>query len=186
MKELETKILDIDMEKVRRIMIENKIPLVKKEEQINNIYDFEGMPLLKRKGYARVRVVNDMLRNKKEYYMTVKKMISQEKFKLMEENEVKVDNAEVAKKIFEALGLKLVQSIGKYRESYKYKNTLIEIDVNDKSFCPFPYVEIETTSESELDEVLELLGYTLADTTSKTIYEILEERGVNHSNIKGI
>ena len=64
------------------------------------------------------------------------------------------------------------------RESYRYKNTLIEIDINDPSFCPFPYVEIETSSEEELNEVLNLLGYSMKDTTSKTIYDILKEKGI--------
>ena len=58
------------------------------------------------------------------------------------------------------------------------------IDINDKSFCPFPYLEIETSSEEKLEEILKLLGYTLADTTSKTIYEILAERGIE-GKIKG-
>ena len=75
-------------------------------------------------------------------------------------------------------------SISKYRESYKLNDSLIEIDINDKSFCPFPYLEIETSSEEKLEQILKLLGYTLADTTSKTIYEILAERGIE-GKIKG-
>jgi adenylate cyclase class 2 len=66
----------------------------------------------------------------------------------------------------------------KYRESYRYKSTLIEIDINEKGFCPFPYIEIETACEEELKEVVELLGYSMEHTTSKTIYEILKDRGV--------
>jgi adenylate cyclase class 2 len=102
----------------------------------------------------------------------------------MEENETIIEDGEVGKKIFEALGLELIDSIKKYRESYKYKNTLIEIDINEKSFCPFPYVEFETSSEEELKEILELLGYSLEDTTSKTIYEILKDKGI--SSEKGL
>lgn len=63
---------------------------------------------------------------------------------------------------------------------------LIEIDVNDKSFCPFPYLEIETTSEEKLETVVKLLGYTLEDTTSQTIYDILSERGLLNNAPKGI
>jgi len=59
---------------------------------------------------------------------------------------------------------------------------LIEIDINDKSFCPFPYIEIESTSEEEIKEIVELLGYTMEDTTSKTIFEILNNEGT----IKGL
>jgi adenylate cyclase class 2 len=96
----------------------------------------------------------------------------------MSENETEIKNAEEGEKIFGALGLELVQTIFKYRESYKYKNTLIEIDINDKSFCPFPYIEIEAPTENELIKTVELLGYTMKDTTSLSIYDILKDKGL--------
>ena len=55
------------------------------------------------------------------------------------------------------------------------------IDINDKSFCPFPYIEIETDSIENLEKVVTSLGYTLEDTTSQTIYDILAERGITGS-----
>jgi adenylate cyclase class 2 len=97
---------------------------------------------------------------------------------VMEENEVIVDDKEMARRIFTSLGLKLQESISKYRESYKIMDSLVEIDINDKSFCPFPYLEIETSSVEKLEEIVKLLGYTLEDTTSQTIYDILAERGI--------
>ncbi len=159
MQEFETRIMDIDIDAIREICNKISAKNVKKENQVNDIFDFSDRRLLDKKGYARIRTVEDLLNNKTIYFMTTKKMLSQDKFKVMEENE----------------------SIKKYRESYKYKNTLIEIDINDPSFCPFPYIELETTSEEELKEVVELLGYTLEDTTSKTIYQILNERGFTPS-----
>ena len=53
--------------------------------------------------------------------------------------------------------------------------SLVEIDINDKNFCPFPYIEIETDSEEKLERIVKLLGYTMEDTTSKTIYQLIEE-----------
>lgn len=107
---------------------------VKEEEQINNIFDFPNRLLLKEKGYARIRIVNDQLKNKNFYYMTTKKLLNQEKYKVMAENEVEINNPIEGENIFKSLGLKLFESIKKYRESYKYKNTLIEIDINEKAF----------------------------------------------------
>lgn len=179
MKELETKIVDIDLDNLRKRLKELNFENVKKENQINNIFDFEDGRLLKEKGYARIRTVDDLINNKTVYFITTKKMLSQDTFKVMEENETIIEDGSIGENIFKSLGLHLVKSIKKYRESYKYKNTLIEIDINDPSFCPFPYMEIETSSEEELKEVLTLLGYSLKDTTSKTIYEILKEKGVN-------
>lgn len=176
--EIETRIIDIDIEDIRKKLLSIKAVKVKQEHQINNIYDFSDRRLLNEKGYARIRIVEDELNNKNLCYMTVKKLISQEKYKVMDENEVLINDAVEGENIFKALGLHLVESIKKYRESYKYKDTLVEIDVNDKSFCPFPYIEIETNSEEQLEEVVNLLGYSLEDTTSKTIYELLQNKGI--------
>ncbi|MGL5634112.1 MAG: class IV adenylate cyclase [Sarcina sp.] len=184
MQEFETRIMDIDIDVIRNICTKISAINVKKENQINDIYDFPDRQLLNKKGYARIRTVEDLLNNKTIYFMTTKKMLSQDKFKVMEENETIIENGSMGANIFKSLGLELQESIKKYRESYKYKNSLIEIDINDKNFCPFPYIEIETTSEDELNEIVSLLGYTIEDTTSKTIYQILEERGFS-PNKKG-
>lgn len=186
MKELETRVVDIDVDKIRKILNDIGAEKVKEEYQINNIYDFEDNRLLNAKGYARIRITDDRLNNKEVVYMTTKKMLSQGTFKEMEENETIVEDKEAAVKIFTSLGLSLKESIKKYRESYKIKDSLVEIDINDKSFCPFPYLEIETYSEDRLKEILNLLGYTIEDTTSKTIYELLEERGLSKGEGKGL
>ncbi|ERI92595.1 adenylate cyclase [Clostridiales bacterium oral taxon 876 str. F0540] len=178
MQELETRILDIDVDEIRNKLISINAVNVKMENQINRIYDFEDRRLLNKKGYARIRTIEDILNNKTVHYMTTKEMISQEKYKVMNEHETIIEDSNEGQNIFKALGLSLVQSIKKYRESYKYKSTLIEIDINSKDFCPFPYIEIETSYEDELKEVVSLLGYKMEDTTSKTIFEILKDRGV--------
>ena len=182
MKEIETRIIDIDVDEIRKKLLSINAQKVKQENQINNIYDFSDKRLLNNKGYARIRTIQDELMNSTIHYITTKKLLSQETYKIMDEHESEIKDALAAKGIFEALGLTLIQSIKKYRESYKYKNTLIEIDINEKEFCPFPYIEIESESEAEIEEVLSLLGYSLQDTTSKTIYEILQST----NSIKGL
>lgn len=186
MQELETRIVDINVENIRNLLLSNGAQKVKVEDQINDIYDFEDGRLLAKKGYARIRTVNDLLNNKVVYFMTTKKMLSQDRFKVMEENEVIIDNKKMGEGIFKSLGLVLKESNKKYRESYKLNDCLIEIDINDKSFCPFPYLEIETSSEEKLENIVKLLGYTLEDTTSQTIYDILSERGLLSNTPKGI
>ncbi|GAA0126146.1 CYTH domain-containing protein [Clostridium sp. CTA-19] len=182
MQEMELRIIHINTDDIRRKLNNINAIKVKEENQINNIYDFNDRRMLNAKGYARIREVNDILNSRTLAYMTTKKLLSQEKYKIMEECEVLIDNGEEGKRIFESLGLELIESIKKYRESYKYKNTLIEIDINDKSYCPFPYIEIESSYEDEIIEVVSLLGYSMKDTTSKTIYEILED----DKGLKGI
>ncbi|WP_195970959.1 class IV adenylate cyclase [Clostridium thermobutyricum] len=174
-KELETRIIDIDLEALRKRLKELNAKKVKVEDQINDIYDFSDGRLLNAKGYARIRTVYDRLNEKEIIFMTTKKLLSQGKFKEMEENEVIVSDKTMAEGIFKSLGLKLHQSIKKYRESYKLENGLVEIDINDRDFCPFPYIEIETDSEENLETIVSLLGYSMKDTTSKTIYQLIKE-----------
>lgn len=178
MREIETRIIDIDVKEIREKLLNIDAIKVKQENQTNNIYDFSDKRLLNNKGYARIRTIQDELTNSTVHYITTKKLISQEKYKIMDEHESEIKDEVAAKGIFESLGLNLIQSIKKYRESYRYKNTLIEIDINEKDFCPFPYIEIESADEAEIVEVVNLLGYDLEDTTSKTIYEILNSKKV--------
>ena len=173
---MEIRIIDINVEEMRKKLLNINASKVKEENQINNIYDFSDRRLLTNNGYARIRTVKDEITNSTIHYITTKKLISQEKYKIMEEHESEIKDELAAKGIFESLGLSLIQSIEKYRESYKYKNTLIEIDINEKKFCPFPYIEIESSDETEIQEVVTLLGYSLSDTTSKSIYEIIESK----------
>ena len=175
MKELETRIIKIDVDAIRKILINNGGVKVKEENQVNDIYDFNDGRLLAKKGYARIRTIDDLLNNKTVYYMTTKKMLSQDTFKVMEENETIIEDKKAGEGIFKSLGLELHESIKKYRESYKLKDGLVEIDINDKSFCPFPYIEIETDSEEKLEKIVKMLGYEMNDTTSKTIYELIAE-----------
>lgn len=182
MQEIEIKIIKIDVDKIKASLLKLDCPKVKDENQTNNIYDFPNRQLLDKKGYARIRIVEDKLNNKIVNYMTTKKLLSQEKYKVMEENEIIINDAAMGAAIFTSLGLELVHSIKKHRESYKYKNTLIEIDINDPNFCPFPYIEIEGEDEEEIKEVVHLLGYHMEDTTSMTIDEILNGEGI----IKGL
>ncbi|MGG7162644.1 class IV adenylate cyclase [Clostridium ihumii] len=182
MHEIETRIIDINVDDIRNKLKNLNASKVKEESQVNNIFDFSDRRMLNAKGYARIREVFDHISNRNIYYMTTKKLLSQEKYKIMDECEVEISNGDEGKKIFNSLGLELVESIKKFRESYQYKNTLIEIDINDPSFCPFPYIEIESLYEDEIIEVVGLLGYTMNDTTSKTIYEILKDK----SSLKGL
>ena len=131
MKELETRVVDIDVDDIRNKMESLGAIKVKSEDQVNEIYDFEDGRLLDNKGYARVRTTTDRLTGKETVFMTTKKMLSQGTFKVMEENETIVEDGEMAKKIFKSLGLVLQESISKYRESYKLNDSLIEIDIND-------------------------------------------------------
>ena len=57
MRELETRIVDIDVDDIREKLLSLGGKKVKSEDQVNEIYDFEDGRLLSAKGYARIRTV---------------------------------------------------------------------------------------------------------------------------------
>lgn len=176
--EMEVRILDVNVDEIRNKLLENSAVLVKKENQINKLFDFENGSLLKQKGYARIRIVQDMVEQKNFYYMTTKRNVSKNdgRFKVMDECEIEINDSSIGEKIFKSLGLILNHEIKRYRESYKICNVLVEIDINDKNFYPNPYVEIEGDSKENIENVVKILGYTMEDTTSKNIFDIIKDK----------
>lgn len=174
MNEIEVKIIPINLEFILYKVNQLGCKLTKQENQVNKIFDFPDGTLREKGGYARIRIVNDLIRDERRVYMTTKKIISKDEFKIMEEHETEIINDKAGENIFNALGLRLVSEIKKYRESYSYKNSLIEIDINDKDFFNMPYIEIESPTEEELRNVVHELGYKMEDTTTETIYELME------------
>ena len=74
-KELETRIIDIDVDSMREKLKSLGAKMIKSENQINDVYDFEDGRLLKDKGYARIRTVNDLINSKEIIFMTTKKNV---------------------------------------------------------------------------------------------------------------
>ena len=72
----------------------------------------------------------DELTNSTVHYITTKKLISQEKYKIMEEHESEIKDEVAAKGIFESLGLSLIQSIKKYYLSKSIINSTISYKKN--------------------------------------------------------
>ena len=62
LKEIETKIIKIDVELIREKLLILGGTLVKLESQINDIYDFKDGTLMNNSGYARIRKVFDKTR----------------------------------------------------------------------------------------------------------------------------
>lgn len=140
---------------------------------MNTIYDFPDLRLLAKKGYARIREVVDRDSGEAKTFMTVKTMISQEKYKIMEENETRIEDAKAGHGLFVSLGLKVRKTLIKDRISYRFEDALIEIDDVAQKEYPFPLLEIETTNPQTLHRILEFLDFQEEDTTSLTMTEIL-------------
>lgn len=61
-------------------------------------------------------------------------------------------------RILEHIGMELEYSGEKERISYRYKNQRFDIDIWDKDTYPEPYMEIEFSNQSKIDEIIDDLG----------------------------
>jgi predicted adenylyl cyclase CyaB len=149
--------------------IEVKILDVNKSEVIENILKLGGKLISENKIYNAVffeSPENQVIRIRQEGDTVVichkNKLKSETGAKIMEETEIETNNFETAIKLLQNLGHKLSYGgIKKTRTSYKLNNCKIEFDkMLDKfEFVP-EFLEIEGTSEQDIFQIAEQLGFS--------------------------
>lgn len=178
MSEIEVRILDIDVEKMREKFTNLGAKLVKKENQMNNIFDFTDNRLFENhKGYCRIREVESLIDGSKKNVLTIKKVQSQDGARKSIEEETLVNDFQSMKRILQELGLELKHSSFKHRESYELNGILYEIDEWEKKMFPKPYMEIEAPDMESLKKGIEIIGYTMENASSLTLAELKKQMG---------
>jgi adenylate cyclase class 2 len=173
MREKEVKVLNIDKDEIENKLKNIGATLIKDEEQINIRFDSEESILKKNlNGYLRIRITKNLLNGETKNTMTFKKSISRDKLRVNEEIETEISNVEETSKILEILGYKKKRPGLKHRRSYIYDNIIFEIDTWDKETYPKPYLEIEMSSEEDLEKAIKLLNLDRSQITSKSIAEL--------------
>jgi len=156
-KEIEVKILDINVEEVK-----NKLQELGAEKVFDGnleivTFDHPEKNLKEEGKLLRVRKMG----NKTELCFKGKKEPG--KFKVREEVEVLTDNFENTVNILEKVGFSKVFEGNKKRESYQLGNIKFEID----TYPGIPtFLEIEAPTEEEVAEFVQKLGYTMEQTST--------------------
>jgi adenylate cyclase class 2 len=177
MDEIEVKVLGVDVDEIKNRILAKAGNLVKKEMQENYLYELpEGLE--NRNGYVRIRKVHSLIDNKDTIFLCIKKILSQDKYRKTEEHEFEVKDFTSCQEFLNSLGLSFHKQRNKYRESYMLNDTLIEIDIWDKSEFPEPYIELEAVSENKIYETMSLLDLAPERATSKLSEQIKKEMGL--------
>lgn len=176
MNEIEVKVLNVNCEEIKTKIKSLGGVLVKNEFQENHIFSLPED--IKTGGYIRIRVIEDSLTNSKKIFLCGKKLISQSKFRKMDESEFEVNSFKEAFNFLNMINIKFLHKENKKRESYKLNNTLIEFDTWDKSIFPDTYIEIEAENEKDLLSTLSLLNINKENVTSKGLLEIKKDMGL--------
>jgi len=176
MKEREVKVLNIDKDEIEKKLKDMGAALLKDEEQTNIRFDTSDNFLKEtHNGYLRIRTTKNLLDGKIKNTLTFKKSISRDKIRVNEETETEISNCEETMKILEILGYNKKRPGYKHRRSYSYDNIVFEIDTWDKDTYPKPYLEIEVSSEGDIEKAVKLLDLDIKQITTKSIDELRKD-----------
>ncbi len=168
--EYEVRLLEIDVDKFIHKLEE--LGAVFEWDLLQRRYVYDFIPKLEGK-WIRLRT------NGKKTTLTIKNLVSSE-IDGTQELEIEVDDFEKCNLILQELGY---QAKG-YQENRRIQYTLngVEIDIDSWPLIP-TYLEIEGSSEEEVYQVLELLGYKREDCTTRDVDGIYRDYGYDLNEI---
>lgn len=178
-KELEVKVLNIDLEEMENKIIELGGILIGKEHQINTIIDSSEKPIKSYiDAYLRIRETKDVLKQNKYTTLTLKKNIKNKSLRENIELDTDIEDKDMMLSILKELGFDKTVEGFKERTSYILGNARIELDRWDMGTYPYPYMEIEVDSEKTLEETIRILNIEKKNISTKSIMELRKEVGL--------
>lgn len=157
--EIEVKIIDIDVEEVRKKLEALGAIKVFEGEVHASYYDFSDRSITQQKNVLRLRKKWESI-----VELVYKQKVLSEGVKKNKEYEVEVNDYEIMKSILQHLWLEQYKTMPpKQRESYSIEDVHFELDtITD---CP-TYLEIEAWTDTQIKECVEKLWYHMEDTNT--------------------
>ena len=164
--EIECRILEINPEEIQQKLLEIGAEKVIERKMKRYVYEIDSSD-----EHTWIRLRD----NGKTVTLAVKE-IHTDKIDGTKEIEIEVSDFEKTNTILNKLKYIHKAYQENKRISYKFKNVEVEVD-----FWPRipPYIEFEAKSEKEIEEVVNLLGFKMADTTCLNNIKIYEKYGIN-------
>ncbi len=173
-REIEVKVLNIDVNQMEDKLISLGAEKIGFEEQKN--YTFAPRDGEFTNGYLRIRETKP-LEGDKKIELTFKEVQNTDEFRVNNEYTVNIDSISMMTKILAQCGVDLKYKGSKLRKSYSYKGQRFDIDRWDEDTYPDPYMEIEFTNQSKVDEILADLGIDKDNVTTDSITELRAKLG---------
>ncbi|WP_035166453.1 class IV adenylate cyclase [Caloramator sp. ALD01] len=174
MKEIEVKVLNVDLEKIKEKLKSLNAEKVKEENQKNYFFSLPNGE----NGYVRIRIIEDLIDRKEKITLCIKKIFKTDFARQNIEHEFEVSDFNECINFLNELGINDFKREDKHRESYILNGTLIEFDTWDKIVFPIPYMEIEAPSIEALEDILKILDIPKDKITSKGLLEIKRDMGL--------
>ncbi len=171
-REIEVKVLDIIPAEIENKLIDLGAEKISKEKQTN--YTFIPDDGEFKNGYLRIR--ESFIGEKKQpIELTFKEVKTDEEVRINNEFTVHIDSVSMMTSILEKMGINLKYKGNKERISYIYKGQRFDIDIWDEDTYPYPYMEIEFTNQTKIDEILKDLDIDKGQVTTKSISDLINE-----------
>nr|WP_300004794.1 class IV adenylate cyclase [Tissierella sp.] len=175
-KELEVKILEMDLDLMEKKILELQGELIADELQINTLIDSSENPIKNKiEAYLRIRETKDLLNGENNVVLTLKKNIKNKDLRENIELNSKIEDKAIVLEILENLGFDKIEVGHKKRRSYSLQGARIDLDEWDKETYPYPYMEIEVKDENQLKQIIDLLEIPQANVSNKSIVQLKEE-----------
>ena len=175
-KELEVKVLGIDLDQMEKKIISLGGALIAKEQQINTLIDSNDRPIKSKiDAYLRIRETSNLLDNKESTVLTLKKNINKDGLRDNIELNTEINDKETMLEILKDLGFDKIEVGYKERKSYELMSARLDFDCWDKETYPFPYMEIEVKDIKHLNEIIKVLGIPQENISTKSIVELRKE-----------
>lgn len=175
-KELEVKILGIDLDLMEKKIVDFEGELIADEIQVNTLIDSKENPIKDRlEAYLRIRETKDLMNEKDNVVLTLKKNIKNKDLRENIELNSEIEDKDIVLEILESLGFDKIEVGHKKRRSYLLKGARIDLDEWDKETYPYPYMEIEVKDEKHLKEITDLLEISQEKISKKSILQLKEE-----------
>lgn len=172
-KELEVKVLNIDIEEIEKKLQGLNARLISKEVQTNTLIDSSERPIKSYlDAYLRIRESKDLLNNINTTTFTMKKNVQNKTLRENIEFNTNIESKDSLLQILKDLGFDKISIGYKERTSYELNGARIDLDIWDKDTYPDPYLEIEVQDESDLDEIIDLLDIPRENVSRKSIVEL--------------
>lgn len=176
MKELEVKVLNIDLMEMEEKLEKLGAKLIEKELQVNTLIDTEDNFIENNlDSYMRIRETKSLLTGNIKLTLTMKKNINRDGVRENIEISTDISNKEAMLEILESLGYLVKKEGFKERTSYEFNGIRFDLDKWDEETYPYPYMEIEVNNERELQDIVKLLDIPKENISTKSIVELRRE-----------
>ena len=171
--ELEVKILNYDLEKLKNDLLSKGGKYLNTEKQTNIYFNTEDEFLT---DYEQLRIRITEFKDKKTHKeLTFKKRLEDSTLRRNIELNTSIDDEKNLIETLSYLGYEEIKRACKIRETYDFKGQRIEFDKWDIDIFPYPYCEIEVDSEDKLKEILQELQIPEDKVSTKSIKELVDE-----------